>query len=147
MALSLDYIGKFIVVMVTISVATTLIISFKSDIASFFPSIPGQDSSETGAEAVRINGYVEEAVELVNLCHQKSLERSHESFTCFIATVESGSIEFTPGNLRNKLDDYNFNSHVDDNTISQGTPTSQGTSTLIIRYSASDNEIKIEGVD
>ena len=105
MALSLDYIGKFIIVMVTVSVAITLIVNWQGDIDLDF--IHGENGDPTDMEIVEMDaedGGVDRIRILVEECYDRSREFSHQSFECFMAVQTGGEeFDFNEGDLEDEV--------------------------------------------
>lgn len=87
MALSLDVIGKFVLMLVALAVAVGLIVNFAGDISP--PGLP--DDGAEFPQSVEIADSPERVADLVTQCYDASRERRHESFTCFVAHTESGN--------------------------------------------------------
>lgn len=102
MALSLDYMGKFIIVMVTIATAISVIMTFETQIRESSPTLPGQEG--TGTELVKVESD-SEVYELVNYCHQRVLDQGSKSFTCFLLVNSNDvTIEIPNDGIETKLE-------------------------------------------
>lgn len=90
MALSLDYIGKFLIVMVTVSVAITLIINFQGDLEMNLPW--EEEDGDTDIRIVELDGGDElnQMTLFIDNCQERSLRNPQTSFECFLITHTDG---------------------------------------------------------
>ena len=142
MALSLDYMGKFVIVMVTIAIGVSLIITFSNQIRDTSPELPGEE--EEGTSIVRISSQ-DKAVELLNFCHDRSLEQGGRSFTCFLV-VNSGD-----GNLLLNREELENSVNFDSDNLEVVTTSVDGESLVlssgesaVVRYAVEGNRIVLE---
>lgn len=137
MSLSLDMIGKFVLVTLMIAVVTGLIVGFQSDIKSAIGGImPGNDDPGGDAETVEIssNAPAGRIAPLVDSCYKRHLENSFEDYVCFIVSSDSGSISFSGQNLENKLSE--------DVKEATDIKNDYDSSTIVIRHS--EGKIKVD---
>lgn len=137
MALSLDYIGKFVIVMVTISVATTLIINWQGDI----DFSPPTDNGEDGLELVEVGGSNEgtRLRTLVVECHDRMQQNPQTSFDCFLATsTQSGGFDITSSDLEDEVGNLE-NVDVEDGI--------SGSTNVRIGYDVYEGKVLVEGVN
>lgn len=138
MSLSLDLIGKFVLVTLMISVATGLILGFQTDISSSIDNLFGGDDPSSDAETVEIpnDSPAQDIAPLVDTCYNRYLENSFEDYVCFIVTADSGSISFSGQNLNDRLSE----------DVSEVTELSSNydSSTIVIRYSSDMGRIVVE---
>ncbi len=130
MAISLDYIGKFIIMTVVIAVAITLILTFQNDVEGNVPSVPGNDNGgNPETEVITIDTsddsqMYQKIANLVKLCNERGKQRS-TSFTCFVLVSETGDpFEFGPADLPGVYPDGG----------GFGYTSSDDVDTLILRY-------------
>lgn len=138
MSLSLDLIGKFVLVTLMISVATGLILGFQTDISNSIGNLLGGDDSNSNAETVEIpnDSPAQDIAPLVDTCYNRYLQNSFEDYVCFIVASESGSISFSGESLENRLSkDVNNVTELSNNYDS---------STIVIRYSSDMGRIVVE---
>ncbi len=101
MALSLDYVGKFVIVLVTVGVGVGVILQMVPD----SPLGPPGNDDEKYPQVVEIGDSPAEVANLIQLCHDASLSRGQESFTCFVARRTSGDAfsGIAASSIRNQL--------------------------------------------
>lgn len=141
MALALDYIGKFTIVLVSLAIGVGLISTTADDI-SLGAIMPGGNDDPSGSNIVDVNGNEQEQIQqladLITLCWDQVQDRQHEDFVCFVATKSSGSYGIMDtSSIENKLDAV-----VANNTEIQ--PSEIQRQTAVIRYSVSDQLIVVE---
>jgi hypothetical protein len=135
--MSLDFIGKFVLIGIMITVAIGLMMGFQSDISSAFDGILGGGDEPKNVERVDVSSNpTQKIASLVDTCYQRYLENSYEDFVCFIATSSSGSVTVSGDDIED-----NLNQDVADTTNFKNNYDS---STVIIRYSSSKGEIMVE---
>lgn len=142
MALALDYIGKFMILLVALSIAVGLITTTAEDI-DMGAILPGGDSDQPeGSNLVDVSGNEQEQIQrladLITLCWDQVQQRRHEDFVCFIATKKSGSYGITDTTeIEDKLEPTIAN-----NTVIQ--PSEIQRQTAVIKYSVADRHILVE---
>lgn len=142
MALALDYIGKFTIMLIAITIAVGLIVSTAGDI-SIGALIPGGDDDQpSGSNLVEVEGNAQQQAQrladLITLCWDQVQERRHEDFVCFVATKASGSYGITDtSSIEDRLD-----TTVADNT--QIEPSEIQRQTVVIQWSVADRRILVE---
>ena len=142
MALSLDYMGKFVIVMVTIAIGVSLIITFSNQIRDSSPGIPGED--EEGTSIVRISSQ-EKVVELLNYCHDRSLEQGGRSFTCFLVVNErDGTLQIEKDQIEESVGFETDNLEVVTNSVDGESLVLSSGESAIVRYSVDGNRIVLE---
>lgn len=131
MALPLDYIGKFVIVLVAVAVGAGIIMSTQSGIDIPMPEgDKGPDS-----EIVDVGSNDAEAVgDLIDLCYQHSRDKRHENFVCFMARSETGSFSLSQGAIDSNVDTDNVDYR----------SSSYNRETIIIRYSAGSENVVVE---
>ncbi|MFB6174646.1 MAG: hypothetical protein ABEJ87_01575 [Candidatus Nanohalobium sp.] len=106
MSMSLDYLGKLVIVLVVVAVAIGMITTFREQVEDTKPT-PGGDQGP-GLEIVKISGghsnAVSKVANLITLCHQRSLNKGFKDLSCFVARKQSGSFSITPSELKAKLE-------------------------------------------
>ncbi|MDY6778074.1 MAG: hypothetical protein SVU32_05370 [Candidatus Nanohaloarchaea archaeon] len=142
MALSLDYIGKYVLVLVALAAAIGLIVQFSGDVRSMIPGLNPTDNGGTEPEVVDVtagsaSAQAQRLGELAQLCYDRYLENPQQSFTCFIARKESGTFSSpSPSAIKN-----NVKGEAKQMIAVQNTPLNEATVT--IEYSLSQNKIVI----
>jgi hypothetical protein len=106
MDMSLDYMGKLVIVMVVVAVSVGIITQFRGQIDDNLGRIGGDDQTEEGLEIIEVSGNSEVNVaDAVRLCYERSLERSYESFECFVVRKSSGFNNLQQSSLESNLRD------------------------------------------
>ncbi|MEF8880767.1 MAG: hypothetical protein V5A72_02980 [Candidatus Nanohaloarchaea archaeon] len=138
MSMSLDMIGKFILITIILAVVTGLILSFETDISSSVNDILGGDDSSTDSEVVTISSSTPSSkiASLVDSCYQRYLENSYEDYVCFIARSDSGSFSFDEDDVDSKLSE-NVKKKADISSVTDAT-------TVIVRYSKTSGKIVVD---
>lgn len=105
MAMSLDYLGKFVIILVVIGVAIGMILTFRNQISDTTPDL---DDEDPGLEIIKVSGSHSNSVakvsSLIQLCHQRSLEKSYEDIKCFVARKDSGDFNIGKSELEGSLE-------------------------------------------
>lgn len=135
----LDYIGKFVIVLIAVAVGAGIIMSTQSNVEDVLPEFgDGNDIPED--EIVDIDGNkAQQIADHVNLCYSASREKRHESFTCFMARSKTGSFSLSPGDITPHMSVDTSNVEFrpgGDNTFNR--------ETIIIRYSVSTESVVVE---
>ena len=106
MAISLDYMGKLVIVMIVVAVSVGIITQFRGQINDDIEGL-GEGSEEKGLEIVEISGSSAETKisDLVRLCYERSLERGYESFQCYLARKTSGDFNVDKSDIWDNLED------------------------------------------
>jgi hypothetical protein len=106
MAISLDYMGKLVIVMIVVAVSVGIITQFRGQINDDIEGL-GEGSEEKGLEIVEISGSSAETKisDLVRLCYERSLERGYESFQCYLARKKSGDFNVDKSDIWDNLED------------------------------------------
>lgn len=134
MSLSLEYVGKFAIILVAVAIGVGLIVSLQSDVEGVAPDL-GDDDLDS--EIVDIDNDAAEVASLVRMCYSESRDRQHESFVCFMARSEDGSFSLSSGDIEAELDDSiaEYTEFPDDSFDRE---------TIIIRYSVSSEAVVVE---
>lgn len=138
MAISLDYMGKLVIVMIVVAVSVGIITQFRGQIDDNLEGITQNDDQE-GLEIVEVssNNAERRVSDLITLCYERSLERGYEDFSCFLARVESGDFNLDRADLENRVSDE----------VNQSTSFKQNTYTrdsIVIRYSVTSDKVVVE---
>ncbi|AOV94769.1 hypothetical protein AQV86_02480 [Nanohaloarchaea archaeon SG9] len=106
MAMSLDYIGKLVIILVVIAVSIGMITEFRDQINNTTPT-PGNGNDDPGLEIVQVesSNSLSKVANLITLCHQRSLEQGYEDLSCFIARIDSGSFDLESSEIENELNE------------------------------------------
>lgn len=106
MAMSLDYMGKLVVMLIVIAVSVGMIIEFRDEIENTTPD-PGGNGGDPGLEIVEVeeSNSLNKVADLVTLCYQRSLEKGYEDLSCFVARTKSGSFDLESSEIEEELSD------------------------------------------
>jgi len=138
MAISLDYMGKLVIVMIVVAVSIGIISEFRGQINDNIEGL-NQEDDETGLEIVEVSDSspVQKVSDLVSICYQRSLERGFEDFSCFLARKQSGSFNLNKADIENELDDeVNQSTIFEENTYTRDS--------IVIRYSVTPGKVVVE---
>ncbi len=132
MALSLDYIGKFLIVMVTVSVAVTLIINFRGDVEV---GVPWGNDEESGVQIVEMDSGNEETElkVLIDNCVDQSIRNPESSFECYLVMHVDGGFD---GSISLDADDWEEVEKVPDDF--------EDKTNLMIEHSLPDGGVVVE---
>jgi len=139
MSLPLDYIGKFVIVLVAVAVGVGIIMSTQGNVEDVIPDLGENDGPES--EIVDIGGSsaqkAQKVAAQVDICYEESQQRRHESFTCFIARSDTGTFSLSPGDIESQLsvDASNVNFDPEGGSYDR--------QTIIIRYSVAGQEVVV----
>jgi len=138
MAMSLDYMGKLVIIMVVIAVSIGIITQFRGQIDDNLDNLD-QGEDRPGLEIIEISGPspVRKISDLVSICYQRSLKRGFEDFPCFLARKDSGSFALDKADLEDNLE----------NEVNQSTVFKQDSYTrdsLVIKYSVKTDKVIVE---
>lgn len=106
MAISLDYMGKYIIMMVAILVAIGLIFTMKGQIMNSLGDFwPGEDE---GPEQVTISKDTDQAraqkiADLIQQCYEGKVGSGIEDKTCYIINKDSGSFSLGKSDIKDLL--------------------------------------------
>ncbi|MDY6789370.1 MAG: hypothetical protein SVV03_05425 [Candidatus Nanohaloarchaea archaeon] len=141
MAMSLDYLGNWVLIVIAIMAAVGLIVAFQGDVKNALPGItPSEDKS--GAELIEVEGSAEQEAEkiaeMVRLCNDRALEKGYEGFTCFLLRNKDGEFEgIGSSDIRREL------GRELENRTEYKNPPYTG-ETIIIRYDLDEDSIVVE---
>jgi hypothetical protein len=137
MALSLDYIGKFVIVLVVLAVAIALIVSMKDDILGNNP-IPEDNDREMQIIKVDPANPAERVANLITLCWDDSRENRFENRGCFVVRADGGTFSFGEGDIIGpQLDSGTWDDRTDfDSACCTG-------ETIVIRYDANQEAVRV----
>lgn len=143
MALSLDYMGKFVIVMVTIAIGVSVIMTFGNQIKDSSPDIP--ESDEEGTSLVRAESQ-QKLVELLNYCHEKSLEKGTRSFTCFLVIYEDDDLNTDLEDFKQTTSFDSEDLKVDEDITSTNDKNIiiEDGDSLVVRYSVEEKSVILE---
>lgn len=138
MALSLDYLGKLVIVLVAVAVSIGMIIEFRGQIEGATPT-PGDNKNDPGLEIVKVSGSnsLSKVADLITLCHQRSLEKGYEDISCFVARKETGSFNLNSADIQSQLS----------NDVNQSTEFKASTyerSSIIIQYKVASQQVVVK---
>jgi len=138
MAISLDYMGKLVIVMIVVAVSIGIISEFRGQIDNNLDGL-NQDEDKEGLEIVEVSGADTERKisDLITLCYERSLERGFEDFQCFLARKDSGDFGLNKNNLENRLEDK-----VNQSTKFEASKYDR--ESIIIRYAVRPNKVVVE---
>lgn len=138
MAISLDYMGKLVIVMIVVAVSVGIISEFRGQIDNNLDGLnTGEDKK--GLEIIEVSGADAEGKvsDLITLCYERSLERGFEDFQCFLARKKSGDFNLNKNDLENRLDDnVNQSTRFEANNYDRDS--------IVIRYSVSPDKVVVE---
>ncbi len=137
MALSLDYLGKLVIVLIVVAVSVGMIMEFRGQIEGTTPD-PGNDD-DPGLEIVEVAGSssTTKVADLITLCHQRSLEKGYEDLSCFVARKKSGNFNLDASTLEEQLEpDVNQSTEFEASTYDR--------SSIIIQYSVASQKVVVK---
>lgn len=135
MSMSLDYMGRFALILIAVAVGVGLIMTLQGDIGDWVPDDVGDDE-RVDSEVVNAQT-AGDIANLVTLCYQESRERPHESFVCFIARHDSGTFGFGPGDVNTHLGGEQEAATRFEGGCCDG-------DSVVIRYDVADEEVVVE---
>lgn len=138
MAISLDYMGKLVIVMIVVAVSVGIITQFRGQIDDNIDGLNNGEDEE-GLEIIEVSDSNPEGKisDLITLCYERSLENGFEDFSCFLARKESGDFNINKNDIQNKLDnDVNQSTRFDHNTY--------GRDSIVIRFSVTPDKVVVE---
>jgi hypothetical protein len=137
MALSMDYLGKLVIVLVAVAVSVSMIIEFRGQIEGTTPN-PG-DGEDPGLEIVQVeeSSSLSKVADLITLCHQRSLEQGYEDISCFVARKNSGDFDLNSTDLQAQLSE-------DVNQSTEFQASNYDRSSIIIQYKVSTQKVVVK---
>jgi|GEM_PF-6937260 hypothetical protein len=138
MAISLDYMGKLVIVMIVVAVSVGIITQFRGQIDDDIGGL-GENGNEKGLEIVEVSGSSAETKlsDLIRLCYQRSLERGYESFQCYLARKKSGDFSVDSSSIWDSLeDDVNESTTFEENTFDRDS--------LVIDYDVKSGKVVVD---
>ena len=106
MALSLDYMGKYVLMMVAILVAIGFIFTMKGQITDFLGGLGPED--DKGVENVKISRSSSTAratkiSDLIAQCYKSKIGSGIKDMTCFLVVTDSGTFNLQKDQIQNLL--------------------------------------------
>lgn len=136
MSMSLDYMGKFVLILVAVAVGVGLIMTLQGDIGDWVPNNLGGDD-RVDSEVVDVSG-AGDIASLISLCYEESRKRSHEDFVCFIARHEGGGF----GSI--SAGEINSNLNADQQAQTDLSQAPYTGDSVVIRYDVANEQVVVE---
>jgi hypothetical protein len=138
MDMSLDYMGKLVIVMVVVAVSVGIITQFRAQIDDNLGRLGDNDQTEEGLEIIEVSGNSEAKVaDAITLCYERSLERSYEPFECFLIRNSSGDFSISSTDLEDRLTD-----EVEQSTNFKS--SNYNMQTIIVKYEVPAEKVVVE---
>lgn len=142
MALSLEMVGRWVLVVIAIMVAVGLIIGFRGEILNSIGGISPDGDEESDVDIVDVDGgrdkHAAQLADLVSLCHDRSLETGYKGFTCFLARSNQGSFQ---GVTAREVEEF-LEGDVAEKTVFKNAPYRR--ESVIVKYRLEDDKIVVE---
>lgn len=102
--MSLDYMGKLVIMLIVIGVSVGMIIEFRGQIEDTTPD-PGENNDDPGLEIIQVekSNSLSKVADLITLCYQRSLEQGYEDLSCFVARTDSGNFDLESSEIEEQL--------------------------------------------
>lgn len=139
MAISLDYMGKYLIMLISVAIAIGIIMGFRGQIQDALPELDNEDDN-SGAQLITVEGSTSQKTgkiaDLADLCYEKTYEEPG-SFTCFIVRSKKGSFSIQASELENRM-----STELEENTVVEANPLNRDS--LVIRYGVKQDKVVIE---
>lgn len=138
MAMSLDYMGKLVIMLIVIGVSVGMIMEFRGQVEDTTPD-PGGDKGDPGLEIIQVeqSNSLSKVADLITLCHQRSFEQGYEDLSCFIARTESGSFDLESSEIEGKLSE-------DAAEAAEFKASNYDRESIIIQYDVTSEKVVVE---
>jgi hypothetical protein len=138
MAMSLDYIGKLVIMLIVIGVSVGMIMEFRGQIEDTTPD-PGSNNDDPGLEIVEVeeSSSLSKVSDLITLCYQRSLEQGYEDLSCFVARTDSGSFDLESSEIEEQLSE-------DTAEATEFEASTYDRDSIIIQYDVASEKVVVE---
>ncbi len=104
-SLALDFIGKWVLILLAVAVAVGLIVTFSGSVRHAIGDLMGGHEKKPVYVRVNLKTHEDEVAkvsELIGLCYKDKLN-SNKDDTCFIVVNENGPFSITSSDINNSL--------------------------------------------
>lgn len=138
MAMSLDYMGKLVIMLIVIGVSVGMIMEFRGQVENTRPD-PGGENDDPGLEIVQVekSNSLSKVADLISLCYQRSLEQGYEDLSCFVARTSSGNFDLESSDIEEELTE-------DTAEATEFEATTYDRDSIIIQYDVASEKVVVE---